>query len=666
MAEFPPGTQFGPYRIARPLGVGGMGAVYAALGPNGAELALKVLSPGGSAEDMARFEREAEAHARVDAHPAVARVHSAGVLHGRAYLTMDLLVGGDLEGRLRRGPLPPEEVRALGLALAGGLAHIHAQGVLHRDIKPANVLFDEQGRPRLTDFGIARPVEASSLTQSGVLLGTPGFMAPEQTGVGRPSAASDVFGLGATLYAALTGQAPFVGRTSLEALTRLMTEAPPPLPPSVPRDLRAAIEGALEKEATNRVPSAAAFAEALQPRAPSSGGGAKGVLLAAGLALTGVLVAGAALSLLPAPQETPLPSGTPPTAPSAQASQKPKVEWACSKPVRVAPEGVAPANRTTGVVTAWLDDRTFVTLADGGVYRVWRPNAQGLPEIALRHQLPAEALGVAFPLAIFSDGFLLWGSDGSPLRFLQLDEEGRPLGDPKLAPLVPHRLVPLTGGRYLIANSKRIAVWRPSAPEPLWSASLSGPQGTPILSSLFVIEERGQVEAGGALEALVVWSPREDESLALRSARLERLRCQGVTATSLWKKTSAGRLRQFLHWKEGVIYGDNIGQVFEADFELSRRVPLALRGSQSLGPIRRVHQGPIRGIALGPEGTLITLGSELPELCVWNPKTGQQLLRYDLSAYLKRGTALRASPNRRCALVKGRDRLVLVSLTPPK
>ena len=120
MIELPPGTTFGPYVLGKRLGVGGMGAVYAASDGN-AQVAIKFLSLGADPEDLARFEREAEAHARVDAHPNVARVHSAGVHLGQAYLVMDLLPGGDLESRLlRTGPMPPEEVRALGISLARG------------------------------------------------------------------------------------------------------------------------------------------------------------------------------------------------------------------------------------------------------------------------------------------------------------------------------------------------------------------------------------------------------------------------------------------------------------------------------------------------------------------------------------------------------------------
>lgn len=673
MSELPPGTQFGPYRVLRPLGVGGMGAVYAALAPNGAEVALKVLAPGGSTEEAVRFQREAEAHARVDAHPAVARVHSAGVLYGRAFLVMDLLPGGDLEDRLRRGPLPPEEARALGVALADGLAHIHAQGVLHRDIKPANVLFDEQGRPRLTDFGIARPVEATSLTQSGVLLGTPGFMAPEQSGVGRPSTASDVFGLGATLYAALTGSPPFVGRTTLETLTKLMTEPPPPLPATLPANLRAAVMRALEKEPPSRFPSAAAFRDALQGSASSADSSSHRSLLAA-LALGVLLIAAALFLALPAGTEPssaiPVPTATSPTpTPTPTQSSPPPARspWSCTRPLVIDPEAKA-RPRSNAVLALWIDDRTFVTIAAGGAFMTWEPDARGRPRAAHRTQLP-EAPFPTFPDALYRDGLLLWGSDDAPLNVLRLDEAGRPQGNPSQAPLVPHRVVPLAGGRYLLTSSELIGVWVPGEKTLRWSAKLKAPPGTEIVSTLYAIEERGRIEKGGELDVFLSWIERSDEKLANQApSRLQGLRFTQEKSTPLWERPCPTRLRAFMPWRGGLLFGDNMGQVLKSGLDLEERQSLGLAGKSVAGLRQSAHRGPIRAVVEGLKGTLITLGAHQPELCIWNPDTGLPLRSYDFRAkkLLIRGNFLSLSPDRRCALVVGRTRVALVSVVPPE
>ena len=663
MVEFAPGSQFGPYRVLRTLGRGGMGAVYAAIGPSGAEVALKVLEPGGSAEDPIRFQREAEAHARVDAHPALARIHSAGQLGGRSYLVMDLLSGGDLQERLRAGPLPPEEVRALGIALAGALAHVHAHGILHRDLKPANVLFDEAGRPRLTDFGIARPVQASSLTQSGVILGTPGYMAPEQAGIGRPGVGSDVFGLGATLYAALSGQAPFVGATTLETLTKLMAEAPPPLPPSVPADLRAAIARALEKEPASRFPSAAAFADALQPP-PSSRDASPWRLFGGALVLVGGVSVIALLSLRP--RSTPLhaPSSSDSASPSPAPTATPALAWACATPVVVAPGGrPSQVLKTSSVVAAWIDDATFLTLADGGVYKVWQPDSQGEPRETRTQKLSPETFGVPYPWAWVKGGWLAWGGD-SPLRFGQLSERDHSLQEPqRTLNIVAHQVAPLRGGRYVILNDARAAIWSLGAEELAWEASLTPPPGAPTLGGVLVLEERGVLEEGGWLELLVAWQPSEGLGTTQGTPWTERLRCEGEITTSSGRRRSRTRLREINRWRGGLVYGDSMGHVLTATLDLEEERLLDLQGPDS-GPVRRVHRGPIRGLAIGLEGTLVTLGGEA-EACVWDPQSGRRLLGYDLSEKLKRGRQLSLSPDRRHALIQGRDRVALISVTPP-
>ncbi|MCA8925239.1 MAG: serine/threonine protein kinase [Planctomycetes bacterium] len=291
-----PGTTVGDYRLLERLGAGGMGAVWRVEHRStGARRALKA-TLFDDPEALERFQREAHALAALE-HPNVARVHTAGEFEGRLYMVLDLAQGGDLEARLARGPLDPEAARALAIELARGLAHVHARGLLHRDLKPSNVLFDEHGRPLLADFGLARALDGSSLTQTGAVLGTPAYMAPEQARAGEPvDERADVYGLGAVLYHALTGAPPFRGGSPIGVLHAVLSQPPTSprrLNPEVPADLERACLKALAKDPAERFPSARAFAAAL--RAPAPPGPERHV--AVGFVVVALLSAGAAASL---------------------------------------------------------------------------------------------------------------------------------------------------------------------------------------------------------------------------------------------------------------------------------------------------------------------------------------------------------------------------------
>ncbi len=271
--------------------------------------ALKALSLAAEPHLLERFRREGLAQARVDRHPHVVRVHEAGSLPSVVYLVLDLVEGGDLATRLReRGPLPAEEAAALTLALARGLAHVHAKGVLHRDLKPANVLFDAAGTPKLADFGLARLRGEGALTATGELLGTPGYMAPEQVEGSRAiDERADVYGLGAVLYALLCGEAPFRGGSAIELIHKVLSEAPAPpraRRPEVPPALEAICLRALAKSPGDRQPSAEALAAELAaflageaPRSRAVVGAAAG-----GLALVLLVLAAGWWATRPSPE----------------------------------------------------------------------------------------------------------------------------------------------------------------------------------------------------------------------------------------------------------------------------------------------------------------------------------------------------------------------------
>ncbi len=255
----------GPYRILRELGRGGMGVVYQAEDPAlGRRVAVKQVLAAGAADPelLLRFRREADALARVN-HPGVVRVHAVEATPQGPLLVTELIEGEGLDARLARGPLPPEEARRLVAAVADAVAALHAAGVIHRDLKPSNVMVRPDGSPVLLDFGLARDLGGESLTQTGTLLGTPGYMAPEQArGERAQDERVDVYGLGALLFACLAGRAPFRGATPFAALQQVLN-AEAGWPSDAPPALVAAGRRALAKEPARRFPDARAFRAAL-------------------------------------------------------------------------------------------------------------------------------------------------------------------------------------------------------------------------------------------------------------------------------------------------------------------------------------------------------------------------------------------------------------------
>jgi tetratricopeptide (TPR) repeat protein/tRNA A-37 threonylcarbamoyl transferase component Bud32 len=227
--------RIGPYAVRELIAKGGAGAVYRCVDPaTGREVAVKVLRQldQASAYQRERFRREVAAMAELR-HPHVVAVLGAGEHSGSPWLALELVRGMSLQERLdRRGPLPERAAAEVVLKLAQAMAQAHAGGVLHRDLKPDNVLLDERGEPRLTDFGLARDLDGGQdrLTKTGAVVGTPGYMPPEQASGGRSQIGphTDVYGLGAILYACLTGESPVKGSTLAEILVATVDQAPTP------------------------------------------------------------------------------------------------------------------------------------------------------------------------------------------------------------------------------------------------------------------------------------------------------------------------------------------------------------------------------------------------------------------------------------------------------
>jgi serine/threonine-protein kinase len=262
---------FGGYQLQKELGRGGMGVVYVARQESlGRTVALKRVLRGELAgpADLDRFRAEARAASHLD-HPNIVPVYEVGEVDGQPYFTMQYVAGTTLSARLAEGPLPPHEAATLLAAVARAIHYAHGRGVLHRDLKPSNILIDESGQPHVSDFGLAKRVEAGeSLTRSGAVLGTPAYMAPEQASGrrGELGPQSDVYSLGAILYQMLTGRPPFQAATNFDTILLVLEQDPLPprlLNPRADPDLELIALRCLQKLPTLRYPTASALADDL-------------------------------------------------------------------------------------------------------------------------------------------------------------------------------------------------------------------------------------------------------------------------------------------------------------------------------------------------------------------------------------------------------------------
>jgi tRNA A-37 threonylcarbamoyl transferase component Bud32 len=255
---------FGEFTLVEEVGRGGMGVVYRARQASlHRTVAVKVIQRG----ERARFQFEAEAAAKLD-HPNIVPVYGVGEHDGQPYLCMKYVEGTTLARLVADHPLPPREAARYVAQVARAVHYAHDNGILHRDLKPSNVLIDRQGRPYVSDFGLAKQVGGPQLTASNDILGTPSYMPPEQASGrrGKLSPASDVYSLGAILYELLTGRPPFRAATPLDTLLLVLdTEPVPPrqLNPRVDRALELICLKCLQKHSDLRYPSAAALADDL-------------------------------------------------------------------------------------------------------------------------------------------------------------------------------------------------------------------------------------------------------------------------------------------------------------------------------------------------------------------------------------------------------------------
>ena len=293
-----PGTSLGQYEVIAPLGAGGMGEVYRARHKTlDREVAIKVL-PAHLAADptaLARFEREAKAVAALS-HPNILAIHdfgqhaSTGSAQPIAYAVMELLQGETLRERLGGGALPLRKVLQIGADIADGLAAAHDKGIVHRDLKPENIFVTADGRVKILDFGLARQIEPGASveretsdgrtvlgkTEPGMVMGTVGYMSPEQVGGRIADHRSDIFSLGCVLYEMAAGQRAFRRETAAETMTAILREDPPELPRDTgvrPAAFESTVRHCLEKRPDERFQSARDLAFALRSLLGSSSSG---------------------------------------------------------------------------------------------------------------------------------------------------------------------------------------------------------------------------------------------------------------------------------------------------------------------------------------------------------------------------------------------------------
>ncbi len=272
-----PGDKLGNFQIVAMIGRGGMGEVYRARDLRlKRDVAIKTLPPGfaGDRDRIARFEREARAASALN-HPNIVSVHDIGQEGGVSYIVSELVEGETLAQVIQRGPLPLRKLIEVSTQIADGLAAAHAAGVIHRDLKPGNIMLTRDGRVKILDFGLARQdhapgAESSTMQAShpGVIVGTPGYMSPEQVRGEPTDARSDIFSLGVILYEMACGKRAFSGGSSIEVMNSILKDEPPELPPASPPALDRIVRRCIEKQPARRFQSAADLGFALRSLSP--------------------------------------------------------------------------------------------------------------------------------------------------------------------------------------------------------------------------------------------------------------------------------------------------------------------------------------------------------------------------------------------------------------
>jgi WD40 repeat protein len=651
------------YEILGELGRGGMGVVYQARQTGLKRLvALKMILAGGHAgeQEVARFRAEAEAVARLQ-HPNIVQIHEVGEAEGRPFFSLEYVEGGNLADRLKGTPLPPRQAAELVQTLARAVQAAHQAGIIHRDLKPANVLLTRDGQPKITDFGLAKQLDTGQRhTQSGAIVGTPSYMAPEQAEAkGKEiGPAADIYALGAILYELLTGRPPFKAATPLDTLLQVVSEEPAPpsqLQSRVPRDLETICLKCLEKVPARRYGSGQVLADDLgrflagepiaarpvgraeklwrwcqrNPRlAAVSGLAAAAVVTALAVSVSfGIYQAQAAEDLRQEQQATKEALKEAETARDQAASRL--AEQYLDRALVVCSQEENPA---LGIL--WLCRALeSAPKAREDLQRVIRTNLN-----AWKREMPtARAVfshqGLVDALAFSPDGkVVLTGSgdylNGTGEARLWSAATGQPLG-----PALRHQ------GKVLAVafspDGKTVLTGCSDGTARLWSAATGRPLTPPLQHQGMVMavafSPDGQAMLTGSWYAARLWSVANGQALTPPLKHQS-----GVTAVA------------FSPDGQAVLTGS--GDLTKNTGEA--RLWSAATG-QPLGPPLR-HQGAVWAVASSPDGKAALTGSQDKRARLWSAATGQELtppLRHQ-----RRVTAVAFSPDGRAVLTGSDDR----------
>ncbi|HXN47253.1 MAG TPA: protein kinase [Bryobacteraceae bacterium] len=455
------GTKLGPYEIQSPLGAGAMGEVYRGRDTRlGRDVALKIL-PESFARDhdrLGRFEQEAHAVAALN-HPSILAIYDVGQYNGVPFLVSELLEGESLRAVLDRGALPQRKVIDYGVQIAQGLAAAHEKGVVHRDLKPENLFITRDGRAKILDFGLAKVAPkpgagpdgntmTSAHTEAGVVMGTAGYMAPEQVRGQAVDARTDIFALGAVLYEMLSGQAAFRRDTAAETMTAVLREDVPEFPASqspVAPALDRIVRRCLEKTPEQRFQSAKDLAFALGVLSGSEGSGAARAAQAAAGAGRRWLWAFVALALVAVAAGAWFVSRRQPAAD--------RVQFAIAVPGEVSD----PALSADGSMLAFVspDEATGAPMLF--VQKVGTPKATEL----------AGTEGASYPFWSPDDAYVAFFANG------KLEKMAVTGGPAQMLARTNHP----RGGSW---SARNVILFAPDAGGPIWRVNADGSQATPV------------------------------------------------------------------------------------------------------------------------------------------------------------------------------------------